>query len=269
MNQGARNSQKSKTATKTATRTTSKSVSLSGGRSTPKSSTKSSKRQSVGPAKNTSTDKVRDDDKLHTHDRLLQKAKSVFAAKGFEGATVKDLADAAGVNISLISYHFGGKEGLYRTCLESFGSERVEISERILKPAHSAEDLKLRLRLFAEEFMAIHLSEPESCKLINRSLDNLDTISTDVFKNIFIRVFEALHHFLESAQKNRLLRAELDVEITAFLMFGSLMHLMRSQELARILGRRTIDEQKYRDQVIDHWVETFTSGLIADRSSKK
>jgi TetR/AcrR family transcriptional regulator len=45
---------------------------------------------------------------------LLQAALEEFAAKGFAGARVQDIAARAGVNKQLISYYFGGKEGLYQ-----------------------------------------------------------------------------------------------------------------------------------------------------------
>ncbi|QKG25410.1 TetR/AcrR family transcriptional regulator [Actinomadura verrucosospora] len=45
---------------------------------------------------------------------LLDAALEEFAAKGYAGARVQDIADRAGVNKQLINYYFGGKEGLYR-----------------------------------------------------------------------------------------------------------------------------------------------------------
>jgi TetR/AcrR family transcriptional regulator len=44
---------------------------------------------------------------------LIDAAKDEFAAKGYAGARVQDIADRAGVNKQLINYYFGGKEGLY------------------------------------------------------------------------------------------------------------------------------------------------------------
>ncbi|MFC0600388.1 TetR family transcriptional regulator [Streptomyces palmae] len=45
---------------------------------------------------------------------LLEAALEEFAAKGFAGARVQDIADRAGLNKQLINYYFGGKEGLYQ-----------------------------------------------------------------------------------------------------------------------------------------------------------
>lgn len=47
---------------------------------------------------------------------LLKAAIAVFGARGLEGASTRDIARAAGRPMSAITYHFGGKEGLYLAC---------------------------------------------------------------------------------------------------------------------------------------------------------
>jgi TetR/AcrR family transcriptional regulator len=51
-------------------------------------------------------------DPERTKRRILEAAIDEFARKGFAGARVADIATQAGVNQQLISYYFGGKEGL-------------------------------------------------------------------------------------------------------------------------------------------------------------
>jgi AcrR family transcriptional regulator len=53
-------------------------------------------------------------DPERTKARIIEAATAVFAAKGFAGARVSEIAARAGVNQQLISYYFDGKEGLYR-----------------------------------------------------------------------------------------------------------------------------------------------------------
>src|SRR3954470_19849914 len=45
--------------------------------------------------------------------RLLDVAIQQFGLLGFEGASTRDIARASGTAMSSITYHFGGKEGLY------------------------------------------------------------------------------------------------------------------------------------------------------------
>jgi TetR/AcrR family transcriptional regulator len=52
-------------------------------------------------------------DPERTKARIIEAATAEFGAKGFAAARVSDIAERAGVNKQLISYYFGGKEGLY------------------------------------------------------------------------------------------------------------------------------------------------------------
>jgi AcrR family transcriptional regulator len=48
-----------------------------------------------------------------TRERLLRIAGQVFAEKGLEAATVREICGRAEVNLAAVHYHFGGKERLY------------------------------------------------------------------------------------------------------------------------------------------------------------
>lgn len=65
-------------------------------------------------------DTERQRDAERTKRRLLEAAFDEFSAHGYAGARVGRIAEAAGVNKQLISYYFGGKEGLYRAMRQSW-----------------------------------------------------------------------------------------------------------------------------------------------------
>ena len=44
--------------------------------------------------------------------QIIEAAEKLFAEKGFAGTSVRDIAEAAGVNLAMISYYFGSKEKL-------------------------------------------------------------------------------------------------------------------------------------------------------------
>ncbi|MGZ3709065.1 MAG: TetR family transcriptional regulator, partial [Bdellovibrionota bacterium] len=98
---------------------------------------------------------------VDTHDALVQAAKTLFAQKGFDGTTVKDLSELAGVNVSLVSYHFGGKDGLYRACLEEFGQNRLAAAQRMLQPPSSLEEFRIRLTMYIEEMFTFQSEQKE------------------------------------------------------------------------------------------------------------
>ncbi len=52
-----------------------------------------------------------------TKAQIMRAAIQLFTVRGYEGASVREIASAAGVNIGLIRYHFGHKADLYRDTL--------------------------------------------------------------------------------------------------------------------------------------------------------
>jgi len=49
---------------------------------------------------------------LSTRERLVLSAERLFAKRGFDGVSVRDIASDADANSALVGYYFGGKEGL-------------------------------------------------------------------------------------------------------------------------------------------------------------
>jgi AcrR family transcriptional regulator len=49
--------------------------------------------------------------------RLLDSAAQLFAARGYEVTTVRDIVGTAGTNLNAINYYFGGKRGLYEAVM--------------------------------------------------------------------------------------------------------------------------------------------------------
>jgi AcrR family transcriptional regulator len=58
--------------------------------------------------------------------QLVAVGRSVFAAKGLDGATIEEIAAAAGVTKPVVYEHFGSKEGLYRQVVEQESESLLE-----------------------------------------------------------------------------------------------------------------------------------------------
>lgn len=62
-------------------------------------------------------------------DAILEAGKKLFSEKGFSAVGVRDIAKEANVNISMISYYYGGKSGILKEILDEFFVRYYEIAK--------------------------------------------------------------------------------------------------------------------------------------------
>src|SRR5271170_5428548 len=68
-----------------------------------------------------------EDDRVSTREHLLEAAGHVFAKKGFERSTAKEICERAGTNTAAVNYHFGGIEALYAAVLDEARSRILSV----------------------------------------------------------------------------------------------------------------------------------------------
>jgi AcrR family transcriptional regulator len=75
-----------------------------------------------------SVGRPRDGNPAETRRGILRAAEESFATAGFVGATTRQVAARAGVNVATLHYHFGNKEKLYRAVLDAVVGAELTIS---------------------------------------------------------------------------------------------------------------------------------------------
>lgn len=193
---------------------------------------------------------------------LLEAAKKVFAKLGYDGATVKDLADEAGVNISLVSYYFKGKEGLYRECIETFGISKLAFVEKILTPPQSFEEMKLKLSLWLEHVLETHVEEPEITTIIHRECESHLPIAKDIFERTFQKTMEKLMNFFVESQKAGLFRKEFEPRLFGLITFSGVIHIASHQHLLEEFFDFDLANPEVRKKIVHMQVEGILRGCL-------
>jgi AcrR family transcriptional regulator len=83
-------------------------------------------------------------DHQSTRQHLLEAAGQVFAAKGFERSTAKEISERAHTNTAAVNYYFGGIEGLHAAVLEE-ARNRIFSVQAIEKAIEGKTDPRARL----------------------------------------------------------------------------------------------------------------------------
>lgn len=73
--------------------------------------------RSAAPARTTKAGRVRMTGKQR-REQLLDIGRTVFAERGYDGTSVEEIAERAGVSKPVVYEHFGGKEGLYAVVVD-------------------------------------------------------------------------------------------------------------------------------------------------------
>ena len=134
---------------------------------------------------------------MDSKETIIQTAKKLFSQKGFRATTIRDIANDSGLNSSLISYHFNGKEGLLRVLTqEVFSSEIPKLSENLEGSISNNSEFKIRLEYFMHnniklgikhwDVVSIILAETQTLSKFKEfniaSLSSLKSLSDFMFK---------------------------------------------------------------------------------------
>jgi AcrR family transcriptional regulator len=163
--------------------------------------------------------------------RLLVAAEKLFAERGQDSVSVRDLAREAKVNIAAVNYYFGGKENLYLETLRYAyrnSKEAFPKLEALLKEAQAAGTAEAALRgvrLYIEEFMQIiFISGATSYKaaLMGHEVSR-PTKALDIVVEEFISpTFKMLVALVEQARPD--LAAAKEANLTAMSIIGQCLN---------------------------------------------
>src|SRR5262245_15700608 len=100
-------------------------------------------------------------------DQILDSAEELFARKGLDSTTIKDIGTAAGQNPALLYYYYGSKEELYRAVLHRTMSEMLT---RGMAAFDAAPDPAEAIRGLVAAQMEFLLSHPNAPRLLVREM---------------------------------------------------------------------------------------------------
>jgi TetR/AcrR family transcriptional regulator len=126
-----------------------------------------------------------------TADKIIDTAIPLFAKKGFVAVTIREVADAAQINSSAISYYFKGKEGLYQAVLEKIFLpvakllQTVETTNR-MRPIE-------RLTIYAHNISTIHHERPSLARFVHSELANPTSCGETIIKKYISQLYQFVY----------------------------------------------------------------------------
>ena len=198
---------------------------------------------------------------VSTKARILEAAEVVFATKGFEGASTRDIAAKAGVNISSLHYHWESKETLYFAVFRNVFDQIVDLLENTLPPLlgrHRDKRAVVDVAMGALfDFFAGNPNVPKL--LLRRIIDDTDS-DLGIERDVLAPSWKQF-----SAWLARLGRPFTDAESRLFMLSVHsvlLVYLLDSTAYRSLLGG-SVHAAPIRDQVRRHVIELVHRLLAA------
>jgi AcrR family transcriptional regulator len=190
---------------------------------------------------------------LDTRERLLAAATELFAATGLHGATVRDIAQAAGANVAAANYHFGSKEALYLEVLRTqFAAIRARLEESAPVPGDDVlaklprSELIRLLEIRLQTMLDILVGPPPSVygRLIQREMCDPSAALGNIVDE-FIRpqmremrsVYRQLYPELSAAEIDRCSFSMVGQVVFYHVMRPAVLRFMSRDEYPRGFGR--------------------------------
>ena len=179
--------------------------------------------------------------------RLLDVAVERFGENGFEGASTREIARASGTAMSSITYHFGGKEGLYLAAAEHIASKIAERQSVPLATAQAAtdgpRDAAVAALLGLLDGFAQMMLRPESAPWA-RFIMREQQAPTEAFERLWQKGMKPVAEtFIRLVARARPDLANGEARATALLLFGQAMILRGGRASAcKLLQVDTLDD---------------------------
>ncbi len=169
-----------------------------------------------------------------TRDRILFSAQKLFAKKGFDSTSVRDITSEAGCNVASVNYHFGGKDKLYletfRSMLTFLRDQRLSVLGELME-RDEAPTLEEFLQSFAEGFIDPLVDESRGrlfMALVSRELFDA-RLPHDVFVTEFVRPI--LKRSLMALEKFGPPLDPEDAHLCIMSLVGQLLHALKAHHL--------------------------------------
>jgi TetR/AcrR family transcriptional regulator len=194
-------------------------------------------------------------DKNDRRTKLMFTATRLFAERGLNGVSIRELSRSAGMSISMISYYFGGKAGLYSSVLEEQFAcfEYIEVIRNL-----DAGPLK-KIEEYIRWTIVRHRNNPYLLRFYTSELTNPTPYFATIVQPAIAKVIQILVEIIDGGIRDRQFRTDLNPVDTVLAMAGMVNYYF----LSTLATREFINHSPERDEeLIQHYMDIFTKGIL-------
>ena len=157
-------------------------------------------------------------------DQILDAAEGLFARKGFDPTTIKEIGATAGQNPALLYYYFGSKEALYRAVLHRIVEGLVTRGSAGLDRARTPGEAIRTLVATQVEFLLTHPSAPKL--FVREMIDHDARHAQAMILQVATGLFGRLCAVIEQGQRSGVFRSDVEARFAAVSCIAQVVYFM-------------------------------------------
>ena len=164
--------------------------------------------------------------------QIIETAERLFAERGFDGTSVRDIAHEAGVNIAMISYYFGSKEKLMEALLEwRVGSIKIRVESLIQDDRYSP--IKKVNMLIDEHIDRAMQKQPFHKIMVSVQVTNKNPAILKAANKVKLRNAKVIAELIKDGQKKGVFKKKIDLIFMLNTLVGTVNQSMMSLDYYR------------------------------------
>ncbi len=195
---------------------------------------------------------------MNSKEKIIDAAIGVFFEKGFDAASMREIAEKAGLTKPMIYYHFKNKEALYLGLLE----ENLELFYQGLELLLT-KDSKPQATLSAiiDHFEQTFAKGAKVYNIIQREISGNGHYVALLTDKYFIKVSQRIAGFLQQGQKLGFIRPDLDAQLVEMSLVSMLLFYFSQENVFQQIGR-SLNTRVYERTIFkNHIFKLFTVGM--------
>jgi len=194
-------------------------------------------------------------------EQIIRTATELFSRVGFRGATMRQLAERAGISEAMIYHHFPSKEALYDAMLQ----DKLEKSKHLFYPeeaAHAGKDRAV-LDTIIGNFLREGRRDTSFMRMMLYSALEGHEFATKVVNGPLQKFFQFLGSYLEKRMGNGTMKA-IGGEVAARLLIGMAYHATLLREIYHDPGIQDVDTEDLKNIIVDLFFHGISASEAGD-----
>ena len=198
--------------------------------------------------------------------QIMEAAEKLFAEKGFDGTSVRDIAEEAGVNLAMISYYFGSKEKL----MENLFKYRGEFIKLQLESMLQNKELDSLEKMYSLIDQYIDKIMKQQCfhrimareQMVNSTRSY---IQTDIYR-FKKENQELISRLIQEGQKKGEFKKNIDVPLMMATLIGTASSLVTTQHYYREINNlQSLPDEEFQKHIkkkLSHHLKSLFKAIL-------